>query len=127
MLKGSMEGRDPIESIKKSFVDLPENVKACWAVWVPAQLINFSVVPHHLRIPFVALVSFLWTIIISGMRGRLEVKETKPVTMTSEQMSQAVRMPSAPSFASGPVVSATGPTGTGAPHSGHTNVAVTQS
>ncbi len=47
-----MEGRSAVDSVKKSFVELPENVKALWAVWVPAQLLNFSVVPAHLRIPF---------------------------------------------------------------------------
>ncbi|KAG1676049.1 hypothetical protein FOA52_014914 [Chlamydomonas sp. UWO 241] len=99
VLKGSIEGRHPIDSIKRSFVDLPENVKACWAVWVPAQLVNFSVVPHHLRIPFVALVSFLWTVIISGMRGRIEQVAPVPEEAIPPPMPD-LRMPVAPSFAS---------------------------
>lgn len=49
-----------------------ENLKALWAVWVPSQLINFSVVPLHLRVPFVAFVSFTWCVILSLMRGDLE-------------------------------------------------------
>ncbi len=37
----------------------------------PPQLVNFSVVPLHLRIPFVAGVSFAWTVILSVLRGAL--------------------------------------------------------
>lgn len=33
------------------------------------QLVNFSVVPIHLQVPYVAAVSFVWTIILSMMRG----------------------------------------------------------
>jgi tagatose-1,6-bisphosphate aldolase non-catalytic subunit AgaZ/GatZ len=33
------------------------------------QLVNFSVVPAHLQIPFCAGVSFIWTVILSMMRG----------------------------------------------------------
>jgi hypothetical protein len=47
-----VEGR-PLE---QSFADYKEhlwdNCKALWLIWVPAQLVNFSVVPLHLRIPF---------------------------------------------------------------------------
>lgn len=52
VLKGWMEGRAVVDSLTNAFYDMPENVKALWALWVPAQLINFSVVPLHLRIPF---------------------------------------------------------------------------
>lgn len=33
------------------------------------QLVNFSVVPTYLQIPFCAGVSFVWTVILSMMRG----------------------------------------------------------
>ena len=31
-----------------------------WAIWTPTQCLTFSVIPEHLRIPFIALVSFFW-------------------------------------------------------------------
>lgn len=49
-------------------------------VWVPAhlpfppllQLVNFAFVPKHLRIPYVAAVSFGWTVILSVMQGKFD-------------------------------------------------------
>lgn len=75
LLKGVQEGR-PLElTYIKYKQDLWENCKALWTIWVPAQLVNFAFVPGHLRIPFVALVSFLWTIIISCMRGATQLHD----------------------------------------------------
>uniref|UniRef100_A0A7S4K7P4 Peroxisomal membrane protein MPV17 n=1 Tax=Odontella aurita TaxID=265563 RepID=A0A7S4K7P4_9STRA len=36
-----------------------------WALWIPVQTLTFTVVPEHLRIAFVAMVSFFWFIILS--------------------------------------------------------------
>lgn len=41
-----------------------------WAIWTPAQCLTFSVVPDHLRIAFIALVSFFWLIILSSISNR---------------------------------------------------------
>lgn len=40
------------ESINDYREHLWENCKALWMIWVPAQMVNFTVVPLHLRIPF---------------------------------------------------------------------------
>lgn len=71
-LKGMVEGRPMTESINDYREHLWENCKALWMIWVPAQMVNFTVVPLHLRIPFVAGVSFAWTVVISVMRGALD-------------------------------------------------------
>jgi hypothetical protein len=47
-----VEGRPLSESLADYREHLWENCKALWTIWVPAQLVNFSVVPLHLRIPF---------------------------------------------------------------------------
>jgi len=44
-----------------------------WALWTPAQCLTFSVIPEHLRVPFVAFVSFFWLIILSTISNREEV------------------------------------------------------
>jgi len=46
-----------------------EDIKALWKVWVPFTMINFSFMPMHLRVPFTAVVSMVWTCILSAMRG----------------------------------------------------------
>ena len=49
--------------------NMMEDLSALWKIWVPATLINFAFMPMHLRIPFTAGVSLLWTCILSTMRG----------------------------------------------------------
>jgi protein Mpv17 len=51
-MKGYVEGRSPAAIFERYQNELWENCKALWTIWVPAQLVNFSVVPRHLRIPF---------------------------------------------------------------------------
>jgi hypothetical protein len=38
-----------------------------WSIWIPAQFCTFGVVPEHLRIAFVAFVSFFWLLILSSV------------------------------------------------------------
>lgn len=68
LLRGSMAGEAPMESLGKYKEDVWDNLRALWAIWVPAQLVNFSVVPLHLRIPFVAGVSFAWCACLLQLR-----------------------------------------------------------
>ena len=46
-------------SIKKDMFDAT-------IVWYPTHLITFSVMPLHLRVPWMTFVSFFWTMILSG-------------------------------------------------------------
>ena len=36
-----------------------------WSIWGPVQTLNFGVVPPHLRVVFVAMVSFFWICLLS--------------------------------------------------------------
>ena len=38
-------------------------------LWVPSTFLNFAFMPMHLRIPWVASTSLIWTCILSTMRG----------------------------------------------------------
>ena len=44
-------------------------MSAMWAYWIPAQAINFWIVPRHLTIPFMNLLGFGWNAIMSAMNG----------------------------------------------------------
>lgn len=68
-LKGAVEGRPLSSTWDRYRAELWDNCKALWTIWVPAQLVNFAFVPRHLRIPYVAGVSFAWTVVLSAMRG----------------------------------------------------------
>lgn len=49
--------------------NMMEDLNALWKIWVPATLFNFAFMPMHLRIPFTAGISLLWTCVLSAMRG----------------------------------------------------------
>lgn len=49
--------------------NMSEDLKALWKIWVPSTFINFAFMPMWGRIPWVAGTSFLWTMVLSIMRG----------------------------------------------------------
>jgi len=51
--------------------DLPR----LWAFWFPAQSVTFGLMPMHLRLPWVAFISFFFTACLSWWRG--DFKSTK--------------------------------------------------
>ena len=69
VFKGFGERRSVGASLKSCRDVWASDVKACWAVWVPACLVNFSCMPISLRVPFAALVSFGYTAFVSFRRG----------------------------------------------------------
>ncbi|EFJ42322.1 hypothetical protein VOLCADRAFT_107297 [Volvox carteri f. nagariensis] len=89
-LKGMVEGKPLSESMSEYREHLWDNCKALWMIWVPAQMVNFTVVPLHLRIPFVAGVSFAWTVVISCMRGALDKKKPAAEEDTAIMMESVV-------------------------------------
>ena len=46
-----------------------------WALWIPAQSITFSVIPDHLRVAFMASVSFFWFILFSALSANGATEE----------------------------------------------------
>lgn len=47
-----------------------------WCFWIPAQSLTFGVVPPHLRIAFIAAVSFFWLVVFSSISSRAYDAET---------------------------------------------------
>jgi protein Mpv17 len=41
-----------------------------WSIWAPVQVLTFGFVPTHLRIPFIAFVSFFWLMILSNISSQ---------------------------------------------------------
>ena len=68
---------DPLKSGFRNYIDdikLRGLLTKYWAVWWPAQIVNFSLVPAHLRIAFMAGVSFFWLIILSCVSSNSKKK-----------------------------------------------------
>lgn len=82
-VKEFIEGGRPMDGLRKCWANWFEDCKVCWSIWVPAFLVNFSVCPTWMRVPFVAVVSFGFTIIFSSLRGepqKLEDQEPSSAT-----------------------------------------------
>jgi len=55
------------EGLNRYINDITQNglLKKYWTVWLPAQSVSFTIVPDHLRVVFMACVSFFWFILFS--------------------------------------------------------------
>lgn len=69
MIKGYLENQSTNTVLQTYNENIKSDMIAMWKVWFPAQMINFTFVPVHFRMPFITSVSFGWTIILSLMRG----------------------------------------------------------
>ena len=60
------------EGLEKYITDIKDNelLMRYWSIWVPAQTISFSVIPDHLRVAFMASVSFFWFILFSTVSSK---------------------------------------------------------
>ena len=60
------------EALRKYLTDVREHglLTKYWSLWIPMSIVNFSIVPLHFRVAFVAFVSFFWMIILSLVANR---------------------------------------------------------
>ncbi|KAL7531678.1 hypothetical protein ACHAWF_003869 [Thalassiosira exigua] len=67
LVKAMVYGYELEEGLRRYAIDVKENglLQKYWAIWLPAQSISFTVVPDHLRVAFMASVSFFWFILFS--------------------------------------------------------------
>jgi protein Mpv17 len=84
--KAVVEGRPLVtgedSAVNRYGAEYFECWKACWALWVPAQVVNFTFVPSHLRLPFVSTTSLLWVTYLSAMQAAFDKAcETKKTDM----------------------------------------------
>lgn len=69
MMKGVLEDKTPTESLMEYRNNFSSDMTSICKVWIPAQMINFTLVPLYLRMPYITGVSFAWTVLLSMMRG----------------------------------------------------------
>ena len=67
------EATSPPDAVRRAITNyVPnavEDLKALWQIFFPTAIVQFSVMPMHLRVPFTATVGFFWCGILSWMRG----------------------------------------------------------
>jgi len=64
---------DPITLVRNALTAYAPNalddLKALWKIFVPVSILQFSIMPMHLRVPFTATFGFVWCGVLSFMRG----------------------------------------------------------
>jgi len=71
-IKALVYKHSPREAMKRYWNDIRNKnllMKYC-ALWAPVQCVTFSIIPEHLRITFIACISFFWLIKLSQMASR---------------------------------------------------------
>jgi len=65
------------QGLDKYLTDIRDNqlLIKYWTIWFPAQSISFSVVPDHLRVAFMASISFFWFILFSSVASKGDIKQ----------------------------------------------------
>jgi len=63
-LTGALRGFEQDEISKQMNGKYVESVKACWVMWVPLQMGNFSMVPPHLRVAVMQTGCLAWNVIL---------------------------------------------------------------
>ena len=69
LVKETVEGGTVAQGLAKCKANWAADCVVTWRVWVPVFIVNFSLCPLWLRVPFVAAVSFGFTMFWSFLRG----------------------------------------------------------
>jgi len=85
LIKAPIFGYSLTESIHKYINDIQQQnlLKHCWLVWAPTQIISFTIIPTHLRISFMACISFFWIILFSSISSSSSSSSTTTTTTTT--------------------------------------------
>ncbi|KAH7882591.1 hypothetical protein F5I97DRAFT_277273 [Phlebopus sp. FC_14] len=67
-----MEGKGVAGAVDRISTAYQPTLFRNWGVFIPAQIINFAVVPHHLRFVFVSVVSLFWNTYLSAVNARAQ-------------------------------------------------------
>ncbi|KAL0958797.1 hypothetical protein HGRIS_014117 [Hohenbuehelia grisea] len=72
----TLEGKpfDAIDRIKSAYA--PTLIRN-WGVFIPTQIINFTIVPHHLRFLVVSVVGLFWNTYLSMANAREQAAEAE--------------------------------------------------
>lgn len=68
---------------RKFEAEIVETMTANWQLWLPAQFVGFRFVHPSVRVPYVACVSFAWTMVLSAMQGRFRAAEAASSSVTA--------------------------------------------
>ncbi|KAI9457360.1 hypothetical protein HD554DRAFT_2142833 [Boletus coccyginus] len=65
-----MEGKGISGAVERISENYQPTLIRNWGVFIPTQIINFAIVPHHLRFGVVSVVSLFWNTYLSAVNSR---------------------------------------------------------
>ncbi|KAF8121101.1 hypothetical protein EV363DRAFT_1438015 [Boletus edulis] len=66
-----MEGKGISGAVERIGENYQPTLIRNWGVFIPAQIVNFAIVPHHLRFGFVCVVSLFWNTYLSSVNAQI--------------------------------------------------------
>lgn len=93
-MKTALEGKPMSHAVERYKAEAFDSLTTLWKIWIPLQLANFAFVPRHLRVPAVAGISFLWTVVFSTMQGKAD--SAAAVELTLKEATPDILIPPAP-------------------------------
>ncbi|THU91587.1 hypothetical protein K435DRAFT_780632 [Dendrothele bispora CBS 962.96] len=82
-----LEGK-PQEAIPRIQAAYVPTLIRNWGVFVPTQIINFSIVPHHLRFVVVSVVSLFWNTYLSIANARTKQEQESLEAAAESELSE---------------------------------------
>lgn len=80
----------PKEALRRYIHDIKYHglLKKYFLLWGPVQCLTFSIIPEHLRVTWIAMVSFFWLIILSSISSKK--KDTGKVVSSGDDNSLSI-------------------------------------
>ncbi|KAJ3476288.1 hypothetical protein NLI96_g11264 [Meripilus lineatus] len=72
-----LEGQGVSEATERISEAYAPTIIRNWGVFIPTQIINFSIVPHHLRFVVVGVVSLFWNTYLSAVNARTQAEQSE--------------------------------------------------
>lgn len=83
-----LEGQGVSGAVERTRTAYEPTLIRNWMVFIPTQIINFSIVPHHLRFVVVSVVSLFWNTYLSAVNARSQ-PQLEFVTSEKSETKQA--------------------------------------
>ena len=82
IVKGLFNKQHPMASLKEFLKPAGFRIlRSYWMVWLPTEVVMWTMVPAHLRIAFICAVSLIWQVFLSTMSNKALVDhDSCPIT-----------------------------------------------
>ena len=75
--RDGLEATSASAALRRYVAEARTQLLATWAYWVPLHLVNFGLVPPHLRVGFVSLAATGYVALLSLTTEALDTRSTK--------------------------------------------------